>query len=118
MLRTLVGYNHVAGAPGNKLVPDLATSVPKPTNGGKTYTFHLRSGMKWSDGAPIDANVFAYSINRSLDPCTGSDVASYLYNIKGAADFNGGTCPEGAKVSTVPAITVAIAAAATARAPR
>jgi oligopeptide transport system substrate-binding protein len=55
--------------------------------------------MQWSDGAPIDANTFAYSINRTLDPCTGSDVASYLYNIKGAADFNGATCPEGAKVS-------------------
>ena len=36
LVRTLVGYNHVAGGPGNKLVPDIATTVPKPTNGGLT----------------------------------------------------------------------------------
>ncbi|MGH3137450.1 MAG: hypothetical protein ACRDPV_13265, partial [Gaiellaceae bacterium] len=38
MLRTLVQFNHVVGPKGNIVVPDLATSVPKPTNGGKTYT--------------------------------------------------------------------------------
>ena len=52
LLRTLVGYNHVAGVAGNQLVPDLATSVPKPTNGGKTYTFHLRPGVKF--GPPVE----------------------------------------------------------------
>jgi peptide/nickel transport system substrate-binding protein/oligopeptide transport system substrate-binding protein len=78
---------------------DWAAQSHEVSSDGLTWTFHLRSGMKWSDGAPIDASVFAYSINRSLDPCTGSDVASYLYNIKGAADFNGNKCPDGAKVS-------------------
>ncbi len=47
MIRTLVGYDHVAGPAGNVLVPDIATSVPKPTNGGKTYTFHLKQGVKF-----------------------------------------------------------------------
>ena len=37
--RTLVSYNHVAGAPGNELVPDLATDVPEPSEDGLTYTF-------------------------------------------------------------------------------
>src|SRR3989442_8231313 len=41
LLRTLVGYDHVAGAAGTRLVPDLAVSVPTPTNGGRTYTFRL-----------------------------------------------------------------------------
>src|SRR5207237_6017719 len=36
VVRTLVGYNHVAGAAGNTLIPDLATTVPAPTNRGKT----------------------------------------------------------------------------------
>jgi oligopeptide transport system substrate-binding protein len=66
---------------------------------GLTWTFHLHDGMHWSDGAPIDANTFAYSINRTLDPCTKSGSASYLYNIKSAAEFNSETCPEGAKAS-------------------
>jgi oligopeptide transport system substrate-binding protein len=78
---------------------DWAAQSHEVSSDGLTWTFHLRSGMKWSDGAPIDANTFAYSINRSLDPCTGSDVASYLYNIQGAADFNGTTCPTGKTVS-------------------
>ncbi len=51
MIRTLVGYDHVAGPAGNKLVPDLATTVPTPTDGGKTYTFHLKHGVKF--GPPV-----------------------------------------------------------------
>src|SRR5579871_3036147 len=44
MLRALVGYTHQPGAAGNALVGDLATSVPTPTDGGLTYTYHLRAG--------------------------------------------------------------------------
>src|SRR6185312_17157247 len=43
---------------------------------------------------PIDANTFAYSWNRGLDPCTNSGTASYLYPIKGAAAFNQSACPD------------------------
>lgn len=78
---------------------DWAAKSHEVSSDGTVYTFHLNSGMTWSNGDPIDANTFAYSINRALDPCTGSDVASYLYNIKGAADFNGGKCPAGATKS-------------------
>src|SRR5690349_14359273 len=46
----LVAFKRLGGAEGGKLVPDLAESIPKPTNGGKTYTFTLRSGIKFSDG--------------------------------------------------------------------
>ena len=45
LVRTLVGYNHVPDAAGNQLVPDIATSVPAPTNGGTVYTFHLKPGI-------------------------------------------------------------------------
>ena len=53
LTRTLVGYNHVANGPGNVVVPDIASPVPSVanggiTNGGKTYTFHLRHGVKFS----------------------------------------------------------------------
>ena len=54
------------------MVCDLCTEMPKPTDNNRTYTFKIRPGLKWSDGTPIDANTFAYSINRSLSPCTGS----------------------------------------------
>ena len=52
LVRTLVGYNHVAGAPGNKIVPDLATNTGVVSNGGKTYTFHLKQGVKF--GPPLN----------------------------------------------------------------
>src|SRR4029450_4109659 len=47
LLRGLVGYNHLEGAKGNIVVPDLATTVPKPTNGGKRYTIKPKSGMNF-----------------------------------------------------------------------
>ncbi|GAC1346232.1 MAG: peptide ABC transporter substrate-binding protein [Ktedonobacteraceae bacterium] len=48
------------GDPNGALHPGLATQVPTVANGGisadlKTWTFHLRSGLKWSDGQPLDA---------------------------------------------------------------
>ena len=52
LLRTLVGYNHVAGAAGQELVPDLAVRVPAPTNGGRTYTFRLKRGIRF--GPPVE----------------------------------------------------------------
>ena len=46
---------------------------------GKTYTFHLRPGMKFSDGAPITAADFAYSLDRALDPnlCSVGSAKTY-----------------------------------------
>jgi oligopeptide transport system substrate-binding protein len=70
---------------------DWAAQSHEMSDDGLTYTFHLRSGMRWSDGAPIDANTFAYSINRALDPCLASSIAYYLYNIEGAVQFNDAT---------------------------
>ena len=39
LVRTLVGYNHVAGPAGNQVVPDLATNLGAISRGGRTYTF-------------------------------------------------------------------------------
>ncbi len=48
------------GDPSGKLNPGLATEIPTLQNGGissdlKTWTFHLRKGLVWSDGVPLDA---------------------------------------------------------------
>jgi peptide/nickel transport system substrate-binding protein len=49
----LVAFKRAAGTEGTKIVPDLATNVPTPTNGGKTWTFTLRSGIKFSNGKTV-----------------------------------------------------------------
>lgn len=59
---------------------------------GLTITFHLRSGMRFSDGEPIDATAFALSLNRALDPCVRAPDAWYLYPIANAYAFNHETC--------------------------
>jgi len=56
----------IYGDPQGKLMPGLATSVPTTQNGGvsadlKTVTFHLRPGLVWSDGQPLDARDVDYS---------------------------------------------------------
>ena len=85
MIRTLVGYDHVAGPAGNKLVPDIATTVPKPTDGGKTYTFHLKPGVKF--GPPVNREVTSsdvlYAIERIAHPKDGAEYAFYYSVISG-----------------------------------
>ena len=50
----LVALTDAAGAA--QLVPDLATAVPTPTDGGLTYAFRVRPGMRYSTGAPVRAS--------------------------------------------------------------
>ncbi len=62
----LVAYRRIPGAGGNTLVGDLAASVPQPTDGGRTYTFQLRPGLRFSDGTPVRAEDFRASIERAV----------------------------------------------------
>jgi peptide/nickel transport system substrate-binding protein len=51
-----------------KVVGDLATNTGETTDGGKTWTYHLRSGIKFSDGTPITSKDIAYGLARSFGP--------------------------------------------------
>jgi ABC-type transport system substrate-binding protein len=78
---------------------DWAAKSHEVSEDGLTWTFHLNKGIKWSDSYPIDSEVFAYSLNRTLDPCARSEVAHYLFSIQGGADFHASACPAGANTS-------------------
>ena len=54
---------------------------------GLTYTFHLRAGMKWSDGRPVTASDFEYAWKRVADPKLASDYAFAVYIIKGHGKY-------------------------------
>jgi peptide/nickel transport system substrate-binding protein len=93
LIRTLVGYNHVSGPPGNELVPDLATRVPEPTHGGLTYTFHLKRGIKF--GPPLSREITSADIVYSMERIATKSVAAqygfyYMPVIEGMADFASG----------------------------
>jgi peptide/nickel transport system substrate-binding protein len=65
-------------------VPEIAAGYPKITNGGKTYTFTIRKGIRFSTGTPVTARSFASTINRLLNPKLESFFASGYKNIVGA----------------------------------
>src|SRR5581483_6249060 len=59
------GLVRAVGAKGAKIVPDLATSWSSSAD-GKTWTFHLRSGVKFHDGNSVDAAAVKFSFDRLL----------------------------------------------------
>src|SRR5436189_65836 len=76
----LVAFKRAGGTEGTKIVPDLATSVPKPTDGGKTYTFTLRKGIKFSDGKELKASDVKYTFERLFKTKQSPNAGSW-YNV-------------------------------------
>jgi peptide/nickel transport system substrate-binding protein len=62
----LLGWKQVPGAEGTELVPDLAESIPEPTDGGKTYAFTMRKGIKFSTGQTVKPSDLRYTIERNF----------------------------------------------------
>ena len=62
----LLAFTKSGGSAAFQVVPDLATSIPTPTNGGKTWTFKLRSGIKFSNGQAVTTNDVVASLRRHL----------------------------------------------------
>lgn len=63
--RPLMTFKPAAGDKGNELVPDLAASAGVPSDGGKTWTYKLRTGLKYQDGAAITSKDVKYAVERS-----------------------------------------------------
>lgn len=78
-------------------IPAVAKSWEIQDN-GKTYIFHLNKNYKWSDGKGVTAQDFRYSWLRLLNPKTAAEYAYFLYDIKGAQEFNSGKIKDENKV--------------------
>jgi peptide/nickel transport system substrate-binding protein len=63
---TLVTFQSTGGNAGTQLVPDLALAIPAPQAGGTQYTFVLRPGLRYSNGAPVRPEDFRYALERVL----------------------------------------------------
>lgn len=81
----LVAFNQVSGLQGTQLVPDLAVSLPTPTDGGRTYTFQLRQ-IRYSNGNPVRASDFRSTLERDFK--MGKLPVQYYNGIVGAARCN------------------------------
>jgi peptide/nickel transport system substrate-binding protein len=92
LVRTLVGYNHVAGAAGNVVVPDLATNTGVISNGGKTYTFKLKDGIKF--GPPLNRAITSkdvlFAFQRIGTTSVNAQYGFYYDAIKGMTAFKAG----------------------------
>jgi len=76
--RTLVVFKSAPGSKGTELVPDLATSLGKASDGNKTWTYTLRDGLKYEDGSPITSKDIKYAVARQLDKDTFPNGPTYL----------------------------------------
>jgi peptide/nickel transport system substrate-binding protein len=81
----LLSYAHESGKAGSKVIPALAEAMPEVTNGGKTYTLTLRQGLKYSDGSPVKASDFPYTVERLFR--LNSSGTYYYEGIVGAEAF-------------------------------
>jgi peptide/nickel transport system substrate-binding protein len=75
---------------GFRLQPEVAAGFPAVSRDGKTYTFRLRTGFRFSDGTPVRASAFARAINRTLAPAMNSPAVQHTRDIVGAADVLAG----------------------------
>jgi peptide/nickel transport system substrate-binding protein len=82
-------FAHASGAAGTQVIPAVATALPTVKDSGKTYTFTIRKGLKYSNGAPLKASDLTFGIERALK--LGWSAASFLTStIVGAADYSKG----------------------------
>ncbi|MBX3069396.1 MAG: peptide ABC transporter substrate-binding protein [Thermomicrobiales bacterium] len=91
-----------------ELQPAAATSWDISED-GLTWTFHLREGMVWSDGTPVTANDYVFTLRRMASPENAFDVVFYYASIKNFAEANAGEVPvEEVGIEALDDLTVAI----------
>lgn len=81
----LYTYGSARGDDFSDVVPALAEDMPEVSDGGKTFTIFLRDGLRYSDGTPVKASDFPYTIERLFR--LNSPGSPYFESIVGAAEF-------------------------------
>ena len=86
----LLTYRHANGSAGGQLIPGLAEALPTVSRDGLTYRLRLRRGLTFSDGRPVKASDFAYTVMRAIRVNWGgkSFLTSY---IDGASAYDRGS---------------------------
>ena len=95
----LTSYAHAEGLAGTQLIPGLATTLPTISDGGKIYTATLRKGLVFSNGTPVVASDFTYTVERAIKIPWGGSGEFITPVIVGAQAYASG------KASTISGIT-------------
>ena len=90
------------------LEPRIAAAMPTITDGGKTYTFKVRPGIKFTNGRGLEASDVKYTLERVLDPKTKSPGAGFFVDIAGSEAWSAGKAKELTGVKVLDKSTVRI----------
>ena len=82
----LTAFKRVGGRESTEIVPDLAVSLPEPSNAGKTYTFRLRKDIRYSTGEPVRPADFRRALERVFELRSDRGDFTYLYSSLVGAD--------------------------------
>jgi peptide/nickel transport system substrate-binding protein len=97
---SLYTYAHASGKAGQKVIPAVATAMPTISDGGKTYTITIRKGLKYSDGTPLKASDWKFSVERAIK--LGWSASSFITS---ASNVIGATAYSKGKASSISGIT-------------
>ena len=86
----LLNYPDKPAPEGSRLVPDAATGFPRVSRDGRTYTFTIKSGLRFSDGSPVTAAAFKRAFERAADPKQASPAIAFMHDVVGADARNEG----------------------------
>jgi peptide/nickel transport system substrate-binding protein len=88
VLRRLTTWEVQPGQPA-RVVPDLATDTGQTSDGGKTWTYTIKDGLKYADGSPITSADIKYGIERSFAPELAGGLGYHKTLLVGGADYSG-----------------------------
>jgi ABC-type transport system substrate-binding protein len=86
----LLNYPDKPAPEGSRLVPDAAAGFPRVSRDGRTYTFTLKRGLRFSDGSAVTAAAFKRAFERAASPEQASPAIAFIHDVVGADERNAG----------------------------
>jgi YVTN family beta-propeller protein len=86
----LLSYPDRPAPQGTRPVAEVARSMPTVSADGRTYTFVVRPGFRFSSGAPVTAATFKHTIERVLNPKLGAYIDMFMGDIVGMRAYQAG----------------------------
>jgi peptide/nickel transport system substrate-binding protein len=87
---TLVGFRNAPAPLGTQIAPDAARALPLISRDGKTYTFTLRKGLRFSDGSKVTPAAFVRAFERAANPEQQSPANQYIGDLAGVDAYIAG----------------------------